>query len=512
MVAPLHVTRRAQVAGVLAVGVSLAVTELCAGLSEQVPSAVGAVGDVFVDGLPGWAVRGGIDSLGTNDKPFLLTTIVVVSLLIGLWLGKATLRRRWVGPVGFGLAGLFGAWACARDPFSGTFASIVACALAAAAGAAVLLKLVDLAEATRDATAAEPVRPGPGAAGRRTFLVWAAATGALAAVGGSLGRRLSSRFSVEGEREALTLPDVEPAASVRDLGEEGLTPFVVPNEDFYRIDTALIVPQVSPDDWTLKVTGLVDHELELTFEELLARPQIEELVTLSCVSNEVGGDLVGNARWQGTLLADLLREAGPTAEAEQVLGVSVDGFTAGFPLEIAMDGRPAIVAVGMNGEPLPIVHGFPARLVVPGLYGYVSATKWLSEIRLTTSDVDGYWIPRGWSKDGPIKTESRIDVPRSGSAIDAGATPIAGVAWAPTRGIDRVEVQVDDGEWQEARLGDGTTDLTWRQWVVEWDAPAGDHEIRVRATDGTGETQTEEIAPVAPSGATGWHTISVHVE
>ena len=258
---------------------------------------------------------------------------------------------------------------------------------------------------------------------------------------------------------------------------------------------------------------MVDNEIELTFADILERTQVEEIVTLSCVSNEVGGDLVGNARWQGVLLADLLAEAGPQEGAEQVVGISVDGFTAGFPLEVAMDGRPAMIAIGMNGEPLPVVHGFPARLVVPGLYGYVSATKWLSEIRLTTWDgFDGYWIPRGWGKEGPIKTQSRIDVPRSGASLTAGPNAIAGVAWAPTRGIERVEVQVDDGEWQEARLGEETTDNSWRQWVVEWDAPVGDHEIRVRATDGNGDTQTEDIAPPAPDGATGWHDITVTVD
>jgi DMSO/TMAO reductase YedYZ molybdopterin-dependent catalytic subunit len=516
MSSDVDVRRRAMVAGVIAAGLALAVTELCAGLTSEVPSAVAAVGDVFVDGLPGFLVRAGIDQLGTGDKPFLLTTIVVACLLIGAKLGTATLRRRWVGPVGFAVFALVGAWATARAPQSSALASVVVNALAGAVGAVTLVWLVDLAEATASTHPSETERSDrerSGGPSRRRFLAWAGAMTGLAVVGVAAGRRLSRRFSVESEREALTLPDVEPAASVADLGADGLTPYLVSNEDFYRIDTALIVPQVSPDGWTLRVTGMVDNPLELTFDDLLARPMVEEIVTLSCVSNEVGGDLVGNARWQGALLADLLQDAGPQAGAEQVVGVSVDGFTAGFPLEVAMDGRPALIAVGMNGEPLPVVHGFPARLVIPGLYGYVSATKWLQEIRLTTWDgFDGYWIPRGWAKEGPIKTQSRIDVPHGGQTLDAGRTPIAGVAWAPTRGIAKVEVQVDDSGWQEVRLGDETTDLSWRQWVVEWDAPIGDHTVRVRATDGTGEVQTEEIAPPAPDGATGWHTISVHVE
>ena len=250
--------------------------------------------------------------------------------------------------------------------------------------------------------------------------------------------------------------------------------------------------------------------ITLTYDELLDRPMVEADITLSCVSNEVGGTLVGNARWLGCRLDDLLDEAGIDPSADQIVGRSVDGFTAGFPTAL-LDGRDALVAVGMNGEPLPIRHGFPARLVVPGVYGYVSATKWLSEIELTRFDeFEGYWIPRGWAVEGPIKTQSRIDTPTRSATVTAGAsTPIAGVAWAPTRGIERVEVQIDDGEWQAAELGEEYTDTTWRQWKLAWEPTPGQHQIRVRATDGEGETQTEERTPVAPDGATGWHTIRV---
>lgn len=513
MIDELAVRRRAGVAGVLSAGLALGLTELLAGMADDVPSPVAAVGDVFVDGLPGFLVRAGIDALGTSDKPFLVSVIVLISLAIGWWIGTATLRRRWVGPLVIGLAGLAGAWATVRDPQSPALASVLVTLVPAAIAAVVLVLLVGLAERTApEADSGAGVTTGA-TPDRRRFLLGAGLTGLVAALATLTGRRLAGSDSVEGERITLRLPPVDRAPAPTDLGTEGLSPIVTPNADFYRIDTALTVPQLSPEDWTLRVTGLVDQELELTFADLLDRPQVEELITMSCVSNEVGGDLVGNARWQGTLLADLLREAGPTDEAEQVVGVSVDGFTAGFPLEVALDGRPALIAVGMNGEPLPVVHGFPARLVVPGLYGYVSATKWLAEIRLTTWDgFDGYWIPRGWGKEGPIKTQSRIDVPRPGSTIATGTTPIAGVAWAPHRGIDRVEVQVDDGEWRDARLGDETTDDSWRQWVLEWDATPGEHLIRVRATDGTGETQTAEYAPPAPDGATGRHTISVTVD
>jgi DMSO/TMAO reductase YedYZ molybdopterin-dependent catalytic subunit len=510
----IDVRRRAGVAGALSAALALALTELAAGLSSEIPSPVAAVGDVFVDGLPGFMVRAGIDSLGTSDKPFLVTMIVLISVLIGWWVGTATLRRRWIAPAAFGAAGVVGAWATARDPQSSAFVSFLATLGPALVGTAVLLKLLDLAEATaltsEEGRASSAIGSGED---RRRFMFAASGTAVAALFGTLIGRRLMNRFSVEADRSALTLPDVDPAVAVSDLGTDGLTPYIVPNDRFYRIDTALTVPQIAPEDWTVRITGMVDNEMELTFADILDRPQVEEIVTLSCVSNEVGGDLVGNARWQGVLLADLLAEAGPRDGAEQVVGASIDGFTAGFPLEVALDGRPCLLAIGMNGEPLPVVHGFPARLVVPGLYGYVSATKWLSEIHLTTWDgFDGYWIPRGWGKEGPIKTQSRIDVPRGGASLTSGANAIAGVAWAPTRGIDRVEVQVDDGEWQEARLGDETNDLSWRQWVLEWDAPTGDHFIRVRATDGTGETQTSDHAPPAPDGATGWHEISVAVD
>jgi DMSO/TMAO reductase YedYZ molybdopterin-dependent catalytic subunit len=292
----------------------------------------------------------------------------------------------------------------------------------------------------------------------------------------------------------------------------GISPLVTPNADFYRIDTRIVVPQVDPDGWTLRITGMVEREVELSLDDLLAMDRMDKYVTLSCVSNEVGGRLVGNARWSGVPLADLLDLARPHRDASQIVGRSVDGWTAGFPTEVATDGRPSMVAVAMNGEPLPVKHGFPARLVVPGLYGYVSATKWLAEIELTTWDaVDGYWIPRGWAKEGPIKTQSRIDVPRADTSVPAGPTPIAGVAWAPTRGIEQVEVRVDDGPWQPARLSGALSANTWVQWLLSWDATPGRHQIEVRATDGTGETQTAEAAPPAPSGATGHDTISVEV-
>jgi DMSO/TMAO reductase YedYZ molybdopterin-dependent catalytic subunit len=297
------------------------------------------------------------------------------------------------------------------------------------------------------------------------------------------------------------------------LSVAGIAPVVTPNDAFYRIDTALSVPSVDLDTWSLKITGMVDRPYELTYDDLLDLPMVERYVTLSCVSNQVGGDLVGNAKWLGVPLTDVLDRAGVQQGADQIVGRSLDGFTIGFPTEVAFDGREALVAVGMNDEPLPFDHGFPARLVVAGLYGYVSATKWLADIELTTWDAfDAYWVPKGWAKEGPIKTQSRIDTPQANARLGAGTRPIAGVAWAPGRGISRVEVQVDEGGWQEATLSEPLSKESWRQWSLNWEAGSGTHTVQVRATDGNGDTQTTMPRPPRPDGATGYHTISVVVE
>ncbi len=298
------------------------------------------------------------------------------------------------------------------------------------------------------------------------------------------------------------------------LDVRGISPVVTPNRDFYRIDTAFSIPRVDVENWELKITGLVDSPYSLTYRELLDLATEEDYVTLCCVSNEVGGNLIGNAKWQGIPLADVLNRAGVKDEASQIVGRSVDGFSAGFPREVAFDGRPVLVAVGMNGEPLPFKHGFPARLVVSGLYGYVSATKWLQEIELTTWEgFDGYWIPRGWSKEGPIKTQSRIDVPKPFSFDTApGLQPIAGVAWAQNRGISKVEVQLDgDGEWKEAKLSSPISKHTWVQWVSEFEFTPGPHFVRVRATDSDGVLQAKGPKNPAPNGAEGWHQVNFRV-
>jgi DMSO/TMAO reductase YedYZ molybdopterin-dependent catalytic subunit len=298
-----------------------------------------------------------------------------------------------------------------------------------------------------------------------------------------------------------------------ELGLDGLAPYVTPNDSFYRIDTALQVPQVEAASWSIKVTGMVEQEIELSWDELLALPLEEHVVTLACVSNEVGGELIGNAVWLGYPIRELLARAKPTAGADMVLSRSTDGFTAGTPLEALQDAdRVGILAVGMNGAPLPVEHGYPVRMVVAGLYGYVSATKWVVELNVTRfADAEGYWTPRGWTALGPIKTESRIDVPRAGASVSSGTVPVAGVAWAQHTGIEKVEVRIDDADWAEARLADSAGIDTWVQWVYEWQAQPGSHTIAVRATDRSGYTQTSDEAPPAPDGATGWDTVGVSV-
>jgi DMSO/TMAO reductase YedYZ molybdopterin-dependent catalytic subunit len=511
---------RAATAGLAAAAAALGVSELVSGLWARVPSLVLSVANVFVAETPGGIVRWSIETLGTNQKTVLVTGIVAASLVFGGLLGLASRHHRLLGAIGFAAFGAVGGWATTRDTLASDGWGWLTAGLSAIAGIGALVALLrEAGAAAADAPADTAPVDRIGAVDRRRFLAASSAIAVLGAASGELGRRLRQARNVESARDrvAASLGDGPPptlptSIQALDTEVEGLSPLVTPNADFYRIDTRILVPQVDPDGWSLRITGMVDHEVELTFDALLAMDRITEHVTLSCVSNEVGGDLVGNALWSGVPLTELLDLAGASPDATQVVGRAVDGWTAGFPADVLADGRPAMVAVSMNGEPLPVKHGFPARLVIPGLYGYVSATKWLTEIELTTWDAfDGYWIPRGWAKEGPIKTQSRIDVPRSGATLRAGPTPIAGVAWAPTRSIRQVEVRVDDEPWQPAHLPGELSENTWVQWLFTWDATPGSHRIAVRATDGDGETQTGESAPPAPSGATGHHTVTVDV-
>jgi DMSO/TMAO reductase YedYZ molybdopterin-dependent catalytic subunit len=491
--------------GILAAATALALSELLAGFLPSVPSLVLAVGAGVIDLAPSPLKNVAVAVFGTADKPALLAGVVILSGIAGAGLGIAAARRFSIGIAGFTLFGLLGAAAGLFDPQASAFAGIASATLSTLAGTWVLRQLLNAipTQGTRDE--------------RRRFLALAGVTSSLALIGVVSGRWLfQGRALTLAQREAVRLPRANrilpsPEASTS-LDVPGLFDIVTPNAQFYRIDTALSVPQVDLTQWRLSINGMVDRPTSFSFDDLLGMDLIEADITLCCVSNEVGGDLIGNARWLGVPLAHLLDRVGVQPGAAQIVGHSVDGWTGGFPTEAARDGRNALVAIGMNGEPLPVEHGFPARLVVPGLYGYVSATKWLSRIQLVTWEgFDGYWIVRGWSKEGPIKTQSRIDVPKANAVVTAGPTAIAGVAWAQHRGIQRVEVQIDDRPWREARLAGELHVDTWRQWVFAWHATPGTHRIRVRATDATGETQTGVITPSAPSGATGYHTIRVTV-
>ncbi len=358
-------------------------------------------------------------------------------------------------------------------------------------------------------------RPPTGPARRRFLVASGLAVGATA-VTALAGRELNARQSVTQARSTIRLPRAtEPAPPLPagvDLKIPNLSSFVTPNSSFYRVDTAIVLPQVDPKTWTLRIHGLVDREVSITFDQLLRRPLIEHYLTMTCVSDPVSGPYIGNAKWLGASLADLIRAARPQAGASQLLCTSTDGFTSGTPIEVVLDGREALLAVGMNGTPLPVEHGFPARMVVPGLYGYVSGTKWVTDIKVTTYQAEtAYWAQRGWSPQASIKTECRIDVPLGGATRKPGRTAVAGVAWAQHRGISAVEVRVDGGPWHQATLATVPGIDTWRQWVWYWDATPGHHTIEARATDGTGHTQTAAPAPPEPNGATGYPTTTVTI-
>jgi DMSO/TMAO reductase YedYZ molybdopterin-dependent catalytic subunit len=504
----------------VAAAVALGLSELAAGLLPDVPSFVSAVGDAVIDDSPGWFVRFGIDRFGTSDKPALVTGIVVISLLVGVFVGLLARRHPRAATAIFVVFGLLGVGAANRLPLTSTAWAIVAAAVGVAAGVATLQLLLRLgADAPSGVGANAPERPAAnpvGGVGRRTFLVAAGSLAVVAGFSALVGRKLLSSVASAASRVGLPLPapatPAEAVPSAAALPIPGISPLVTPNGDFYRIDVALDVPHYDAHGWKIRVRGDVDTPYELTYEELLAMPMIEEHVTLACVSNDVGGPLVGNARWLGVPLADVLARAQPQPTADQLVGRSIDGFTTGMPVATVLDGRIAMLAVGMNGEPLPPAHGFPVRLVVAGLYGYVSATKWLTDLQLTRFDAfDAYWVDLGWDQRAPILVQSRIDVPANGRRVAAGAQVVAGVAWAPVVGIRRVEVQVDNGPWADATLADPISASTWRQWSFPWMATTGRRTLRVRATDGTGTVQTADGREPFPNAATGYHTVSVTV-
>lgn len=505
---------RAGVAGVVASAGGVAVSELLSGYFHLRLSPVEAVAEAIIGLTPGSVIEFVISHLGHNDKPLVLAGTLAGLAVVSFGAGVLARRSRAAAEAVFAVMGVVLLVAVrARLPAGDTRY------LPALVGVATAMLLLS-ALTSRAASASSATTPGrlstpeARASSRRSFLRLAAGVAGGALAVGAFGRVLAhGREKVEAARTALaTRFRSVPAPAGVSVGVAGVAPWVTSAADFYRIDTSLSVPLITPSDWQLRIHGAVDKEITLGYDELLARGLTQAWLTLCCVSNPVGGNLISNAYWAGVRIAPLLAEARPHAGADAVLSRSVDGWTAGTPLGALTDDRNAMFAVAMNGQPLTPEHGFPVRMVVPGLYGYVSATKWVVDLEVTSfSSFSAFWSQRGWSPQGPVKTESRIDVPRKGADVSAGTVMVAGIAWAQHRGITKVELQVDDGVWAPARLAADPTIDTWRQWSYAWTATPGSHTLRVRATDGTGAAQTAEVADVVPDGASGWDTVRVTV-
>jgi DMSO/TMAO reductase YedYZ molybdopterin-dependent catalytic subunit len=505
----------ARLAGAVAGLAGLAIAGLVAWVVAPAGSPVPAVGELIIELLPASLVNFGKEVLGFADKPVLLAMIVAAVLIVCGLAGELESRRRFAGAVLFAAVAVLGIIGIAAQP-DVSITAYVPAIVGLLLGYMILSTLISKLQQWRPAEAAAVDRAAQSPA-RRNFLAWTIVVGAASVVAAITGQVLARASStVNTLRENLKLPtptkpssDPPPGADFR---IEGLTPYVTPNDDFYRIDTALQVPVIDPATWTLRITGMVQNPIQINYAELAAKPLVEHMTTLTCVSNEVGGKLAGNASWLGYPVRELLAQAKPLEGADMVLSKSHDGWTASTPLSALTDpNREALLAIGMNGEPLPLEHGFPVRMVVPGLYGYVSATKWVTSLRVTRyAEEQAYWTPLGWSPRAPIKLASRIDVPRK-STIDASTVVVAGVAWAQHTGISAVEVQVDENGWQLAQLAETVGPDTWRQWKYEWTATSGTHTLTVRATDADGTLQTAEVAPSMPDGATGYHSIKVKV-
>lgn len=504
----------AALAGVVSAGVFLAVAEVVALVLARESSPILAVGSFVIDVVPQPLKEFAISAFGEYDKPVLLGGLGVAVIIASALAGTLQMWKPPLGVIALGLAGALSTAAIVTRAAATPLAWLPP-VVGAVVGAITLAVAVRRLRGWAAASATDgPGRPGPD---RRAFLQMITIAGASALLVG-VGARVANvaTTSITAVRKALRLPEARTTVAVpagAELGVPGISPLYTPNADFYRVDTALTVPSIDPAAWRLTVRGLVEREVELTFDDLVGMGLDEYSVTLTCVSNEVGGELVGTAKWLGVPVREILALAGPQSDADMVLSRSIDGFTASTPLSALTDpGRDAILAVAMNGEPLPLEHGFPVRMVVPGLYGYVSATKWLTELKVTTFAADeAYWTPRGYSAEAPIKFSSRLDTPRSGQPVAAGQVALAGVAWAQTVGIERVEVRIDDGPWQRATLSAPVNDDTWVQWMLEWDASPGNHNVTVRAVNRGGDVQVEERAPIAPNGSTGWQRTLVRV-
>jgi DMSO/TMAO reductase YedYZ molybdopterin-dependent catalytic subunit len=570
--------RSGAILGIVTALVALGAAQIvAAALAAPASAPVDAVGAVSINHTPAAVKNWAITEFGSNDKTILVWGIRGVLIVCAVVIGVLALRRLWLGMAGLAVFAAVGvAAALAQTGADGSYALP---SLLGAGAAALALRYVSrlagpelprrrpswppVAAAPGQSTpqgpsvsrgpgdapgpsgqlaspggpagddvsavppsgpvwrpvGPEPVWGGGGGPDRRKFLATSAAVAAGSLVAYGAGSWLASSRNVSAAQRAIRLPraavPAPPLPADADLRIPGLSSFITPNANFYRVDTALVLPEIAPVSWQLRVHGMVRRELTLSFDDLIKRPLIEDYITLCCVSNPVGGPYIGNAKWLGASLRSLLEEAGVMRGATQLLATSSDGFTSGSPIETAMDGRDSLLAVAMNDAPLPVAHGFPVRQVIPGLYGYVSACKWLVDIEVTTyAAAQAYWVPRGWSAQAPIKTESRIDVPTGQNSVTVGSrVAIAGEAWAQHKGIDAVEVRVGNGPWQQAQLA-AVPDLdTWRQWVYWWDVNVspGNYLIEARATDKTGYTQTSLQEPPEPNGATGYPSVSVNV-
>jgi DMSO/TMAO reductase YedYZ molybdopterin-dependent catalytic subunit len=507
------------VGGVIVAAVAVTTGELVAAIVAPAASPLLAVGQAAIDASPEWLKSFAIGTFGADDKRVLVAGILVLLALASAEIGMRAFDRPRAGYVALAILGGVGV-ACALSRSSAGAVWALPSIAAAAAGYAafgLLRRAIAPAREVASSPVGSPggeVRSVPTGFDRRRFLQAALALSAVAVATNGIADFAMRRRIAAVSRSMVRLPPpsspARPLPAGAKLRVPGVSPFFTPNDEFYRVDTTLFVPQLRVQDWRLRIHGMVDRELEIGFEELIARPLIERDITLNCVSNPVGGRYVGNARWIGAALKPLLDEAGAHPSATQIASTSSDGMTIGTPTAVALDGRDAMLAVAMNGQPLPFEHGFPVRMLVPGLYGYESATKWIVDIELTTLEAfHAYWVQRGWAQVAGLQTASRIDTPDRGARVAAGPVTVAGVAWAQHRGIDRVEVSVDGGAWNEATLSAEDSIDTWRQWTWRWNATAGDHVLSVRATDGNGDVQPGMHAPPFPSGSRGWDEVDV---
>ncbi|MEV7610785.1 molybdopterin-dependent oxidoreductase [Microbacterium sp. NPDC089320] len=516
----------AALSGVISGAVFLATAELFALIFARSASPILAVGGFVIDIVPQPFKEFAIATFGEYDKIALLVGLGLAVVIASAIAGILQLLRPPLGVIALVVAGALSTAAIVTRA-GVTPLAFLPPVLGTIAGSILIVLLIRRLKAWRASavsagttdgeTVGQDAEQTPKALGRRQFFILAGIASVSAVVVGIASRTVSMTVaSVANIREALKLPSPKSTVEVpkgAELDIPGLSKLFTPNEDFYRVDTALTVPTIDPSTWRLVIDGMVDQRVEMSFQDILDMGLDEYAITLTCVSNEVGGDLVGNAKWLGVPLRDVLKKAGVKSGADMVLSKSVDGYTASTPLSaLTDDNLDAILAVGMNGEPLPLEHGFPVRMVVPGLYGYVSATKWLTELKVTTFEKDeAYWTPRGYSAEAPIKFASRVDTPKVGQAVDAGRIPIAGVAWAQTVGIERVEVRIDEGDWMPATLSAPINENTWVQWFMEWDATPGTHYVAVRAINKNGDMQIEERAPIAPNGSSGWQRSLIRV-